>query len=118
MSFPGKRAARLLGVAGTLVGCNLPLVRADSGASVNGVSGNGVITDVTAPLPGGRRSLKVFHIDLDQAPEHRFDEVTTHFNTTIWRFYDKLIAGKEVDQEPTLSMGVREVLAGFGTECL
>lgn len=90
MVFPGKRAARLLGVAGALVGSNLPLVCAD-----NGVIDNGVITDVTAPLPGGRRSLKVFHIDLDAAPEHRFDEVTTHFNSTIWRFYDKLIAGKE-----------------------
>ena len=38
------------------------------------------------------RSVPSLHISLDLAPEQRYAAVATRFNSSIWRFYDKLFA--------------------------
>jgi len=46
-----------------------------------------------------RRPVKVFNINLDSDPEHRFDEVTAHFNATMWAFVEKMMFGPSVEQK-------------------
>ena len=40
----------------------------------------------------GWRSVPSLHISLDLTPEQRYVGVATRFNSSIWRFYDKLFA--------------------------
>ena len=40
----------------------------------------------------GWRSVPSLHISLDLTPDQRYVGVATRFNSSIWRFYDKLFA--------------------------
>ena len=44
----------------------------------------------------GRRAVKTFEINLDLAPEKRYEELLPTYNKTVWGFYNKYFAKDKI----------------------
>lgn len=49
-----------------------------------------------APFCSARREVHNYTINLDLAPEHRFDEIVPFFNDTVWGFFNAYFANDKV----------------------
>ena len=53
-----------------------------------------------AGVASTHRPVRTYTLDLDQAPQHRYDHIVKDtangFNTTVWSFYNKYFANDKV----------------------
>ena len=43
-----------------------------------------------------RRAVRTYEISLDLPPEQRYVKLVTHFNSTVWGFYNKYFANDKI----------------------
>jgi hypothetical protein len=57
---------------------------------------------LAASVASTHRPVRTYTLDLDQAPQHRYDHIVKDtangFNTTVWSFYNKYFANDKVRQ--------------------
>ena len=55
-----------------------------------------IACSVSITTSEGRRAVKTFEINLDLAPEKRYEELVPTYNKTVWGFYNKYFANYKI----------------------
>jgi hypothetical protein len=66
------------------------------------------------PQPHGHRGIKTHVINLDLAPEHRYDAIVPFYNESVWEFWNDFFANDDVVRDAMFALA--DIRGAYNTE--